>query len=129
MICVQRIKGTVATDSKGGFDAITLQEGPLLGLSNVRAAIQAFQLESFFRDNDGAVLIWLAGDWLLADALTKKKEECRKSLQQFLSKGVWMLQYTPGFEASARKSKTAGLDAASRIQDLTDFNVQMWISD
>ena len=121
---VQRIKGIVATDSKGGFDAITLQEGPMLGLSNVRAAIQAFQLKSFFRDN-GAVLIWLAGDWLLADALTKKKEECRKSLQQFLSKGVWMLQYNPGFETSARKSKKAGLDAASRIKDLTDFNVQM----
>ena len=121
--CVQRIKGIVATDSKGGFDAITLQEGPMLGLSNVRAAIQAFQLKSFFRDN-GAVLIWLASDWLLADALTKKKDECRKSLQQFLSKGVWMLQYNPGFETSARKSKKAGLDAASRIRDLTDFNVQ-----
>ena len=98
----------------------------MLGLSNVCAAIQAFQLKSFCRDN-GAVLIWLAGDWLLADALTKKKEECRKILQQFLSKGVRMLQYNPGFETSARKSKKAGLDAASRIQDLTDFNVKMWI--
>ena len=94
--CVQRIKGIVATDSKGGFDAITLQEGPICWASQmsvqIRAAIQAFQLKSFFRDN-GAVLIWFASDWLLAGALIKKKEECRKSLQQFLSKGVWMLQY------------------------------------
>lgn len=59
--CVQRIKGIVATDSKRGFDAITLQEGPMLGLSNVRAAMETLQLKSFFRDN-GAVLIWLAGD-------------------------------------------------------------------
>ena len=53
-----------------------VNESPLLGLSNLRAALQAFQL----RDNlkrCGSELRWLASDYDLADALTKKRSECR----------------------------------------------------
>ena len=78
-LAVSSVSGIVATDSKGGFDAVTLQEGPYLGLSNVRAAIQAFQLNQSF-NRVKTLVIWLAGDWLLADALTKKSQESRRNL-------------------------------------------------
>ena len=47
------------TDSKGGFDAVEVNESPLLGLSNMRAALQAFHL----RDNLTRVAYELR--WLL----------------------------------------------------------------
>ena len=78
-LAVSSVSGIVATDSKGGFDAVTLQEGPYLGLSNVRAAIQAFQLKQSF-NRVKTLVIWLAGDWLLADALTKKSQESLRNL-------------------------------------------------
>ena len=46
---VSFVKGIFGTDSKGGFDAVTLQEGPYLGLSNARSAVQAFQLKQPFQ--------------------------------------------------------------------------------
>ena len=51
---MQYTKGIIATDSKGGYDAVTKSEGPMLGLSNARSALQAYQLreqlaESFCR--------------------------------------------------------------------------------
>lgn len=38
------VYSVVGTNSKGGYVAVTLKEGPFLGFSDVRAAIQAFQL-------------------------------------------------------------------------------------
>ena len=35
------VKGILCTDSRGGYDAVELNESPLLGLSNTRAALQA----------------------------------------------------------------------------------------
>ena len=37
------IRGILCTDSRGGYDAVELNESPLLGLSNLRSALQAFQ--------------------------------------------------------------------------------------
>ena len=37
------VRGVLCTDSRGGFDAVEVNESPLLGLSNLRAALQAFQ--------------------------------------------------------------------------------------
>ena len=59
---VKTIYGIVGTDSKGGFDAVTRSEGPMLGLTNARSALQAYQLREQL-DHGGAKLIWLAGDW------------------------------------------------------------------
>ena len=109
---VRLVKGIVGTDSKGGFDAVTLQEGPYLGLSNARSAVQAFQIKQSF-ENVGTRLIWLSGDWMLADALTKRHPECRRGLQQFLQQWIWMLSYDPNFITSARKSKQKGSDATT----------------
>ena len=115
---VRQVTGVVATDSKGGFDAVTLQEGAYLGLSNVRAAIQAQQLKQYL-SRVGTKPIWLAGDWLLADAMTKKKLESRASLIQFLKQGIWMLQYNPEFIQSAKKAKAMGKDAITRMHEIT----------
>ncbi|CAE7510524.1 unnamed protein product [Symbiodinium sp. CCMP2592] len=103
---IVRIKGVLCTDSKGGYDAVEVNESPLLGLSNMRAALQAFQL----RDNlerAACQLRWLASDYDLADALTKKRADARQGLLRFLASGVWAIKYDPNF-VSARKSKQRG---------------------
>ena len=80
---VSFVKGIVGTDSKRGFDAVTLQEGPYLGLSNARSAAQAFQLKQSFQ-RAGTRLVWLSRDWMLGDAMTKRSSECRRGTIQFL---------------------------------------------
>ena len=53
-----------------------LNESPMLGLSNLRSALQALQLrESMIRTH--CFLRWLASDYDLGDALTKKWPDCR----------------------------------------------------
>ena len=46
---VVQIKGIICTDSRGGYDAVEVNESPLLGLSNLRSALQAFQLRQNLR--------------------------------------------------------------------------------
>ena len=58
---VKSVTGILGTDSKGG-DAIHRNEGPLLGLSNVRSASQGFQLREQLEESLQK-LIWLSGDW------------------------------------------------------------------
>ena len=48
------VKGILCTDSRGGYDAVERNESPWLGLSNMRAALQAFQLrDNLRRVSDG----------------------------------------------------------------------------
>ena len=129
------IKGIVCTDSKGGWDSVQVNESPLLGLSNIRAALQAFQL----RDNllrTGGELRWLASDFDLGDALTKKRAECRTGIQKFLSSGQWCIMFDPLF-VSAKRNKKAGKSAVDVLQralnsetdQLTSFGVDAeWLS-
>ena len=84
--------------------ALFVNESPLLGLSNTRAALQVFQLKESL-PRCATKLIWLASDWNLSDALTKKKRECRESLEFFLKSRVWMLRFDPQFTRSARKER------------------------
>ena len=108
-----QVRGVLCTDSRGGYDALEVNESPLLGLSNMRAALQAFQL----RDNlkrSGCELRWLVSDFDLGDALTKKKAEARAGLIKFMQKGVWAIRFDPTF-TSARKSKQQGRSAIGTI--------------
>ena len=52
------VPGILGTDSKGGWDSIMVNESPLLGLSNMRAAIQAYQLKEVIKLRLSR-LIWL----------------------------------------------------------------------
>ena len=86
------VAGILCTDSRGGYDAIEVNEPPLLGLSNMRAALQAFQL----RDNLKRVncdLRWVASDYDLADAFTKKRGDSRVGLLKFLKSRDWSVAY------------------------------------
>ena len=67
---VRAVRGVLCTDSKGGYDAVQVNESPLLGLSNLRSALQAMQLrENMMRT--GCLLRWLASDYdLLDDSMT-----------------------------------------------------------
>ena len=112
---VLRVQGVLCTDSKGGFDAVEVNESPLLGLSNMRAALQAFQLRENLQ-RAGCLLRWLASDYDLADALTKKKADSRTGLVQFLRTGYWSIKYDPSF-TSAKRNKQRGhtaIDVISR---------------
>ena len=59
---VKLVKGILCTDSRGGYDAVEVNESPLLGLSNLRAALQAFQLRDNLR-RVGCELRWVASDY------------------------------------------------------------------
>jgi hypothetical protein len=112
---VRAVPGIVGTDSKGGYDAVTREEGPNLGLSNARAAIQGHQLKESVK-RSGTRLIWLSGEWNISDALTKKGADARASFMQFLKTGIWMLRFDPNFVVSAKKSKARGLDAVGQMK-------------
>ena len=112
---VKIVPGLLCTDSKGGYDAIQLNESANLGLSNARAAVQAYQLkENVLRDN--TQLLWIAGDWNLSDALTKKLQECRQGLILFLRTWTWKLKFDAEFVVSARKAKKLGGGAQAEMK-------------
>ena len=109
----ERVRGVLCTDSRGGYDAVEINESPLLGLSNMRSALQAFQL----RDNlqrAGCKLRWLASDFDLADALTKKREDARQGLLKMLRTGHWSIKFDPSF-TSAKKGKKQGKSALEAV--------------
>ena len=109
------MRGVRCTDSRGGFDAAEVNESLLLGLRNLRAALQVFQL----RDNlkrCGSELRWLASDYGLADALTKKRSECRLGLQR------WAILFDPTFTA-AKRNKRIGQSALDRFGPVANFLV------
>ena len=81
---VRRVHGVLCTDSRGGFDAVEVNESPLLGLANLRSALQAFQLLRDHLKRTGCELRWVASDYDLGDALTKKRLDSRLGLQRFL---------------------------------------------
>lgn len=106
-----QVPGIQCADSKCGFNAMEVNESPLLGLSNMRAALQAFQL----RDNlarVGCSLRWLASDYDLADAMTKKKADSRSSLLRCLTTSAYDPQFIP-----AKKNKKAGKSAIERMDE------------
>ena len=107
------LKGILCTDSRGGYDAVEVNESPLLGLSNLRAALQAFQLRDNLR-RVGCELRWLASDYDLADALTKKRAESRAGLLRFLQTWEWAIAFDPTFTA-AKKNKKVGMSALDRL--------------
>ena len=109
------VTGILCTDSRGGYDAVEVNESPLLGLSNMRAALQAFQL----RDNlkrVGCELRWLASDYDLADAFTKKRGESRLSLLKYMKNRCWSIAFDPNFVA-AKRNKKIGKTAIQKIDD------------
>ena len=111
---VRLVPGLLGTDSRGGYDSIIINESPLLGLSNIRAALQAEQPKQSLPDC-GTKLIWLASDWNLSDGLTKKKPECRESLAYFMKHRPWMLKFDPEFIVSSRKQKAVSGSPAMQL--------------
>ena len=63
-------------------------------------------------------LIWVSGDWNLADALTKKHRSSREGLQQFIKSQIWKLRYDPGFVCSEKKTRRQGLEAVRQMKQL-----------
>lgn len=117
---VKFVKGVIGTDSRGGFDAINKNESPLLGLSNVRSALQAFQLREQLQESLGN-LIWISGDWNLGDCLTKKDRSARLGILQFFKTWVWKLKYDPGFIQSEKRARRAGQSAVTQMRQLASL--------
>lgn len=114
---VKYVKGIVATDSKGVYDAVNKSEGPLLGLSNARSALQGYQLKEQLKES-ACKLIWISGDWNLSDALTKKAKAARAGLSQFIKAFVWKLKFDPNFILSEKKAKQSGRAAVQQMREL-----------
>eukprot|EP00438_Fugacium_kawagutii_P021819 Skav230869 [mRNA] locus=scaffold1335:307503:315465:- [translate_table: standard] len=114
---VREVPGILCTDSKGGYDAVMINESPLLGLSNLRSALQAMQLrENMIRV--GTTLRWLASDYDLGDSMTKKRPDSRVGLLKFMSTRMWCIAYDPSF-TSAKKNHSRGKSASKAIDDAT----------
>ena len=62
----------------------------------------------------GCRLRWLASDFDLADALTKKREDAREGLLKMLHTGYWSIKFDPSF-TSAKKGKKQGKRAIEAI--------------
>jgi hypothetical protein len=88
-----------------------------LGLSNVRSALQAYQLREQLSESL-AKLIWISGDWNLGDALTKKHRSSREGLLQFIKAQIWKLKYDPGFILSEKKARKTGHQAVQQMRQL-----------
>ena len=111
---LRHVKGILCTDSKGGYDAVQLNESPLLGLSNVRAALQALQLrENMMRT--GCNLRWLASDFDLGDCMTKKRAECRLGMNKYFERLSWCIKFDPNFTA-AKKNHKKGTSAVQEVE-------------
>ena len=90
----------------------------MLGLSNLRSALQALQLrESMIRTN--CFLRWLASDYDLGDALTKKRPDCRTGLLKYLKTKLWCVAFDPTFTA-AKKNAKKGHTAVSATDGVRD---------
>eukprot|EP00435_Cladocopium_sp_Y103_P016458 s2780_g4.t1 len=111
------VDGEDANFRTRGFDAVNKNESPLLGLSNVRGALQTFQLREQLQDSDGN-LIWIAGYWNLGDCLTKKDKSARAGIMQFFRNWIWKLTYDPNFIQSEKKAKKAGQGAVAQMRQL-----------
>ena len=61
-------------------------------------------------------LIWMAGDWNISDALTKKTRECRQGFTLFLKTRVWKMQYDEKFVISAKKLRQRGKTAINEMK-------------
>ena len=112
---IMQVRGVLCTDSRGGYDAVEVNESPLLGLSNLRAALQAFQLRENLR-RVRCELRWVASDYDLADGLTKKKSDARNGLMKFLETWLWSIAFDKNF-VSAKKSKQQGSTAIGKVDD------------
>ena len=121
---VRAVRGVLCTDSKGGYDAVQVNESPLLGLSNLRSALQAMQLrESMMRT--GCLLRWLASDYDLGDSMTKKRGDCRLGLAKFLSCYRWCISFDPSF-TSSKKNHQKGKSAVKEVDASLHF---LWLMD
>ena len=110
---VNMVTGVTATDSKGGYDAIEIQESAGLGMASGRTAVEALALKQVFSAGIG-LLIWLASDWNLGDGFTKAAAEAREGLVTFLVTHRWRLRFDKNFVVSTKK---AGRQAVSTILD------------
>jgi hypothetical protein len=114
--CVQQVKGLVVSDSKGGYDAVEINETSNLGLQSTRTAVQAYQIKQNFQTNN-ASLRWVAADWNLADGFTKEAAESRANLESFLKLQTWRIQFSADFIVSARRAKRLGKSAIEVMND------------
>ena len=89
----------------------------MLGLSNARSALQAYQLREQLQESL-CRLIWISGDWNLSDALTKKPKAAREGLTQFLRSCVWRLRFDPQFIQSEKRARQQGKSAVAQMREL-----------
>jgi hypothetical protein len=96
----------MATDSKGGYNAVVRNESADLGLKNPGTGTEAYQLKLQF-DKEENTLVWMDGSWNLSNAFTKEKGDCREPLARFLLTWMWRVKFHPNFIVSQKKAPKA----------------------
>ena len=114
--CVRSVTGALITDSRGSYDSVVRSESANLGMSSARAAVQAYAIKEALND-EKEHLIWVSGDWNLADALTKSADDCRVSARQFLRSGKWRIKFDENFLAGKKQPKSAAQTMADDADD------------
>ena len=123
-LTTSQVSGIIVTDSKGAYDACTHSEASLLGLSNARAAVQAYAVRQSLRDQK-ILLHWVTSDWNLSDALTKAPAECRDGLCRYLQTGRWKLKWHQDFVVSAKKADRTALQELEDEEPLESISTSM----
>ncbi len=91
---VDLVPGLAASDRKGGYDAIVVNAGAQLGLSEVRTAVQVFALKEACGEPSNK-FGWLAGLLNSADGLTKPAASARATLLVFTKTLQWKSKCDP----------------------------------
>ena len=101
---VSFVKGIVGTDSKRGFDAVTLQEGPYLGLSNGCASFPTKAILSTCWHSPRMAFTRLDAGRCNDQTVIRVPPRDDPVLETMF----WMLSYDPHFVTSARKANHQG---------------------
>ena len=112
---VRQVGGSLITDSRGVFDALTRSESPQLRLRSSRTGEEAGGIKEQCAVSD-ARIHWVNTSTMLADSLTRTGYPSRAVMESFLVKKRLRCTFDPIFEsAQTPESKRCAFVQSRRI--------------
>ena len=97
-----------AADSKGGLDAVTVQEPAFAEMRDERPATEVQQLKQRCEDPN-LKIVGLSSECDLADGSTMDEPQIRRPRRHFLTVGYWRLKYDPNFIVADEKEEVIAI--------------------
>ena len=116
---VRQVGGSLITDSRGIFDALTRSESPQLRLRSSRTGEEARGIKEQCAVSD-ARIHWVNTSTMLADSLTRTGYPSRAVMESFLVKKRLRCTFDPIFE-SGRRRKARGAPLSNQ-EELDEIN-------